>query len=208
MPTLEATAPANPWHDWMPEGGSAPDPGDMISREELIDRLQADGITVTPRQLHYWETEGALPKPVKRSHTGAIRAVYPTWVLPLVPRVQALRQQGVPLREIGSQLRKAMDQGVEGITARITQTTIVHSAAHGVDVDDKAALAAFQPTTAAVQRVVEPIGDEIGPALEEMARQHFAITGKKTVYLDIVFRDEERRALVTVTRYPDIEPPS
>jgi hypothetical protein len=76
------------WVDWLPTG--VPEPP-LITRAELLEKLASDGVTVSERELRYWETAGALPHPVRRSHQGAIHAVYPAWHDEIVKEVPKLR---------------------------------------------------------------------------------------------------------------------
>lgn len=212
---MATAAPARPkkatWVDWVKDGAPNPKPEDLITRDEMIDRLHEAGVPITTRELRYWEAEGALPRPVRRAHTGATRAVYPNWVLALVPRARALRHQGVPLPEIGVHLR-LMLRGEEG--ARKAKQDLlfwsapaltIHRSAYEVDPNDPAA---WESTREAVQTSLGfPTGD-LGTILDDLARDHRVATGKTIASIDIVFRDEEGRALATMTRYPDeADPP-
>ncbi len=209
MPTA---APARPnkdtWVDWVKDGAPDPSPEDLITRDELIDHLQQAGVPITARELRYWETAGALPRPVKRSHTGAIRAVYPTWVLRLIPRLRTLRHQGVPLSEIGAHLR-LMLRGEEG--ARKAKQDMLfwsapaltpHLGAYDLDPDDPNARESMR---AAVQTSLGFTSGDLGAILDERARDHRAATGKAVASIDLVFRDAEGRALATMTHYLDRE---
>ncbi len=203
---MATEAPTRPnketWVDWVKDGAPDPSPEDLITRDELIDHLREAGIPITTRELRYWETEGALPRPVKRSHTGAIRAVYPRWVLRLVPRLRTLRHQGVPLPEIGAHLR-LMLKGEEG--ARKAKQDLlfwsapaltIHRSAYEVDPNDPAA---WESTREAVQTSLGFTRGDLGAILDERARDHREATGKAIASIDIVFRDSDGRALATMT---------
>ncbi|MDP9357099.1 MAG: MerR family transcriptional regulator [Chloroflexota bacterium] len=196
------------WVDWVKDGAPDPSPEDLITRDELIDRLREAGIPITTRELRYWETEGALPRPVKRSHTGAIRAVYPTWVLRLIPRLRTLRHQGVPLPEIAAHLR-LMLRGEEGAKEAkqdmlywSAPTLTPHLGAYDIDPDNPAA---WESTREAVQTSLGFTSGDLGATLEQRARDHREATGKAIASIDIVFRDSDGRALATMTHYLDQE---
>jgi hypothetical protein len=107
MPT--ATAPPRAkretWRDWMVPG--TPEPTDLITRDEVIERLHDRGVSVTPRTLANWESIGATPRPIRRWRDGAPRALYPAWVVDIAAQVPGmLRHEGIPLHDVGSDLRQ------------------------------------------------------------------------------------------------------
>ncbi len=97
---------AKDWSDWMPDDAPELEDEHLISREELIDRLRSEGISVTARQLHYWEGLGATPLPIRRSFKGAIRATYPHWTVDVVREFKRLQASGRRLATIGQALRR------------------------------------------------------------------------------------------------------
>ncbi len=203
------------WVDWVRDGAPEPDDDDLLTRDELIDRLHQSGDPVTTRELRYWEAEGALPQPVKRWHAGATRALYPSWMLDLVPRVRTLRQHGVPLPTIGRHLRKQLAGGEREQDANLelllwfASTLTIHPSAYGLDFTDPEVLAAWPSTQEAIQVALGFKDRELDEILDQRAHKLFRATGRRVVSIDIVFRDEGRRALATMTRYPtSSDPPS
>lgn len=84
------------WREWLsPEAtltvlGPEADPALLITREELLESLKG---TVTERELRYWESIGALPRPVLRFHRDAVRALYPSWYDTIVGNVHLRRAE-------------------------------------------------------------------------------------------------------------------
>jgi len=62
------------WRDWLPP--DAPPPTHLLTREEVVARLQEAGIKASVDDLRFWEQEGILPHPVRQRHKGATRAVH------------------------------------------------------------------------------------------------------------------------------------
>lgn len=213
---MAATAPARPtkatWEQWVREGAPAPVPEDLVTRDELIDLLREFGDQMTTNELRYWEAKGALPRPVRRSHTGTVRALYPMWVIDLVPRVRDLRAQGVPLPEIGEQLRRQFAQEKTARRATLEDrlywtapATTIHPAAFGVDPNDPEALAAWETTAEAAHQALGHLNEDnaaLVTLIDDLARRLQEATGVSVGSIDLVFRDNERRALSTMTRYP------
>lgn len=67
------------WLDW--QCGELPPLDELLTREQLLERLNNAGVDVTERRLMFWETFGALPRPVRKRHDGATRALYPAWFI-------------------------------------------------------------------------------------------------------------------------------
>ncbi len=91
------------WRDWLPP--ERHDPGQLLTREQLVKRLQAAGVKADVADLRYWEYLGILPRAVRQRHEGATRAVYPEWFVYLVRQLRALQGAGYDLDTIGSILR-------------------------------------------------------------------------------------------------------
>lgn len=89
-----------PWSD----DGALPER--VLTREQLVERARANGAEVTARDLIYWETEGVLPRAVKRWHDGATRALYPPWATYFVVTLRRLQRDELPLRAIAEELRR------------------------------------------------------------------------------------------------------
>ncbi len=92
------------WEDWLPPGASQP--LNVITRDELIRRVRETGAELDSRDLIFWETEGVLPRPRKRWHDGAVRALYPEWAIYFVVTLRELQGAGHSLREISTLLRR------------------------------------------------------------------------------------------------------
>ena len=63
----------------MPEG--TPDPP-LLSRDELMAELEAQGSPVTVGTLENWRDQGVIPRPIRMYHNGNTRPVYPAWIVP------------------------------------------------------------------------------------------------------------------------------
>ncbi len=103
MPT---EAPAKPkqetWLDILLP--STPEPL-MISREELLGTLQARGVDVNDITIVFWEKSGTLPRPVRRWHAGAPRAMYPVYAIDAIEHLRQLQAAGHTLEQIAPVMR-------------------------------------------------------------------------------------------------------
>jgi len=95
--------PRETWRDWMEP--DAPNPDVLLTRKELLERLQAEGVDVTPSALAYWENQRITPRGDKRWINGTPQSLYPEWMIPMLRTVRALQEDGVSLREIRETLR-------------------------------------------------------------------------------------------------------
>lgn len=104
---MASEAPAKPkhetWLDWLSPGQAEPRP--LITREELVERVRELGVKAGPGDIRFWESEGILPRAVKRWHNGATRALYPNWMPYVVVSLRDHQANGVPLSEIAERLR-------------------------------------------------------------------------------------------------------
>jgi DNA-binding transcriptional MerR regulator len=98
MPTRKQQVPRETWRDWQPKG--TPEPTELLSREEVANHSLLAGTGVTADLIKYWEFIGALPKAVRKSHHGTVRAVYPGWYPVVVLQLHQLQQIGVKLSEM------------------------------------------------------------------------------------------------------------
>lgn len=73
---------------------------DLITREEVLERVRALGVPLTDRTLKRWEARGIVPRAVRRRFRGATRATYPAAVVPLIE--QAFRRQHPEWMRAGS----------------------------------------------------------------------------------------------------------
>ena len=91
------------WRDWEPIG--APEPNELLTRDELLSRLQAEGVTVSADDLRNWQLAGVIPYGERRWHAGATRVLYPAWMVGTVRNLRRLQGEGYKLGQIGPQLR-------------------------------------------------------------------------------------------------------
>jgi hypothetical protein len=88
------------WRDWVPPGIDTPLP--LITRDELLARLQQRNIDVKLSDLRYWEYEGILPRP-ERKWDPAVKARRAYYPIPIMASIMALRElqgAGLQLRDI------------------------------------------------------------------------------------------------------------
>jgi len=62
-------------------------------------------VKVSPDDIRFWENKNILPKGIRKSHKGAIRAIYPHWYVILIYRLRQMQQEGYSLAQIKRQLR-------------------------------------------------------------------------------------------------------
>ncbi len=103
---MTATAPAKAppkhetWADWMHPDTPFPSDDELLTRSELIERLDAIGAGVRTLTLRRWEAAGVIPRTVRRWHKDAVHGVYPPWMVSLVFVLRELQQDGYSLDEI------------------------------------------------------------------------------------------------------------
>ena len=83
VPAVTVNKPET-WLDWLPDGIDPPDEQTWITRADLLTTLERDGVKVSPRTLGHWETQGILPRPVRRWRGNAAHALYPPFVHDLI----------------------------------------------------------------------------------------------------------------------------
>lgn len=92
------TKPKHPtWRDWMPDG--APEP-EVLSRDELLEALEANGVNLTASGLNYYRQKGVIPRPVHQRYQGKTQAVYPAWMIQAIVHAKKLQAMGKTLEEI------------------------------------------------------------------------------------------------------------
>jgi len=107
------------WRDWQVDDPIGP--GDLITRDELLRHLVAEGISVSERDLLYWQKKGVIPH-AERKWVGRVgHAYYPPWALNLIRALRRLQSEGKTLAEIRVDLR---------ILARELTTRHVHVSIH------------------------------------------------------------------------------
>ena len=90
------------WIDWMPPGSPIPE---LLSHDELLKALHDRGVDVSPVALEHWRKSGVLPRPVRRWHNGAVRPVYPAWLIGAITHLRQLQEAGKSLEEIAPIMR-------------------------------------------------------------------------------------------------------
>src|SRR4051812_21043386 len=83
MPAKQATEKPRPAQEtWRDPPWTHPNEApqfNLLTREQLIERVRENGYEASARDLIFWESEGVLPRAVKQRHDGATRALYPHW---------------------------------------------------------------------------------------------------------------------------------
>jgi len=103
-PARNPRPPREDWRQWLPAG--VPEPS-TITRAELLTEVRRHGIAVSERELRYWESLHALPRPVRKFRNGAMQATYPWWHDEVVAELLQLRGRSRSWDEIGARLRQS-----------------------------------------------------------------------------------------------------
>ncbi len=93
------------WRDWLLPGTPMPD---QITRDQLLEELQGEGIDIGERRLMYWVTQGVLPRPWRRWHEGAPRAFYPTWMIDVISELHTFQDAGLSLEKIKPKVQRTI----------------------------------------------------------------------------------------------------
>lgn len=112
---LESAKPSKEtWQDWIPSepGWFGPTDEELITRDELLERVEELGVKIHPRTLQQLESQGLMPRPVRRWHDGAVRALYAPWVVDLAIRAQERRRGKWPLDKAQADVREAAKQAI------------------------------------------------------------------------------------------------
>jgi len=190
MPT--PTGPKETWRDWVP---NAPEPDHLFTRDDVIALATREGTEVTVSDLRYWEALGITPRPIRRQHNGAVRALYPIWVVFLLHQVRTLQREGHNLRRIKHEIRA------------FARTRNAYSQLNPAADDRQARRAA-----AALSGQPEPpdhaaMIPELVTALERQADRDASITGVPTDRLEVhVFRVDGTATRHRIPIAPGIEP--
>lgn len=86
----------------------------LITREELSEEIASYGKKMTPNDLRYWESQGVIPRSIKKRHKGATRAVYPDWMTNVVLFGRILQERGESLEEIAETLKTLYRKNLDG----------------------------------------------------------------------------------------------
>lgn len=84
QPSTAVKGKPETWRDWQAADAPEPEPAALLTRDELLAALaRMRDIALTDARLHDWETQGALPHPVRRYQRGAVRGLYAPWCVDL-----------------------------------------------------------------------------------------------------------------------------
>ncbi len=78
---------------------------ELITRDELLKRVRNLGVQVHPRTLQSIEKLGLCPRPIRRWHKGAVRALYASWAVDIVVRAQYHSRNHTPLELAKADMR-------------------------------------------------------------------------------------------------------
>ncbi len=121
------------WREWQPD---PEEDHPFYTREQLVSRLQRLGHDVTPNKIRHWQAVGAIPGPTRQWYGSAVHALYPEWLLNLIPHLIRFRQEGMPWPEVRERLRAMVPEMIarwSGVTATVTpgpQLTATVAAVH------------------------------------------------------------------------------
>ena len=115
MPTEVPTKPKPKratWRDWAP---GAPESGALLTREELLERLEAAGVPVTGNQLRYWQTAGLVPYPIRHRRGQGVYAYWPPWMVELIRSLRDQQARNRKHPEIQARLRSSAASFAAGV---------------------------------------------------------------------------------------------
>jgi DNA-binding transcriptional MerR regulator len=96
---MSETAKRATWREWVPNAG---DPA-LLTRTEVLAKLERLGLNVPERTLRYWEATGILPAPTIEKP--GLPGHYPWWIIDLIWLLRLRQVEGLPLEAIRDQLR-------------------------------------------------------------------------------------------------------
>jgi hypothetical protein len=103
MPAETAKRPSDfhrTWLDTLPEGDPEPSLDELMTRQELVEKLRANGIPVSETDIVFWEKRGVLPRAIRRHRDGAPRALYPKRAYGAIAILRSLQRDGMSLDAI------------------------------------------------------------------------------------------------------------
>ena len=86
------------WRRWQAEDPI--EPGELITRDDLIQRLTAEGVAVTAADLIYWQRRGVIPYGERQWDGRVAHVYYPAWMVDVVRELRAQQAAGVRLRSL------------------------------------------------------------------------------------------------------------
>lgn len=99
------------WRDWQPPG--TPDPDELLTREELVARLNDLAIDITASDLRYWEGLGILPRGIRKRVGRATYVYYPRWLMMSIELLRRLQGYGWSLEKIAPRLRETVPMAMQ-----------------------------------------------------------------------------------------------
>lgn len=99
------------WKDWERPEPTPLDPAHLLTRDELIGQLRAQGVELGDKSLSFWQAAGAIPYPVKIRRGRAAYAYYPPWFVDVIRELRRLQDRRKSLEEIGPILRDMAAHG-------------------------------------------------------------------------------------------------
>lgn len=179
---MTANAPTTPkretWRDWMPAGST--EPATLLSREELIERVNRFGAEVDEGDLRFWEYRAVLPRVVKRWSNGANRAYYPLWMVSIVVFLRELQRAGLSLQEIGPMLRQRVPSAV--------------SMAETIErLREKGKLSDAEEQGLLASTAVEFMTEVVGRILADFGQRYGRLTGLDVAQARVEFYDRRGR---------------
>ena len=99
--------PTNPtredWTDWWPDEPT--DVDELLTRQELVERAQAEGIDVTAQDVANWQAKGIVPRGLPHRIGRVVEMRYPPRYVELLRSVRGMQQSGLTLAELSPFLR-------------------------------------------------------------------------------------------------------
>ena len=84
------------WTRWQADDPI--DPGELITRDDLIQRLTAEGVAVTAADLIYWQRRGVIPYGERQWIGRVARVYYPGWMVDVIRELREQQAKGNRLR--------------------------------------------------------------------------------------------------------------
>ncbi len=165
MSTQTAKPKRETWRDWQPPG--APEPEQLLTKEQLLAELRKMGEHISARTLNHWQAIGLIPRPVRRWYEGKPASLYPAWMPELVALARGRRSDGDNPDEIARSLmewvaeQKTPTRYIEGsdtiqVGAHVDIHLGTHASAH-VRRDDSPAATAYEDALATAQDAVNAL---------------------------------------------------
>jgi len=199
MPKQPKT-PRETWRDWELPGTAEPD--ELVTRDAIIAALRREHLTVTPDNFRDWQSAGVIPYGVNRWHDGAVRTLYPGWMLTVIRTVHELRAQGWKMPEVRDRVRAVFrDRTAPFVVAVPTGTatakgyppTIHHAPIELKSISDSATFVTVETVT--VQKTIDPPAD-LAPRLAELSRLAEQALGSRYPRAEVRLIDEDGVPLV------------